>query len=235
MTLSFGQRFKRKQAAQAALRQGRELTSTPESLHIQRSELQQDTDYAAALPTRADRIEYKRQVFLPKWVPQVERYLGSGKVHQNPILSWCVIYLFDVSDFDKALDWADIAISQGQQTPERLKREMSAFVADTVMEWAQTQHDLGHSVEPYFSRTFKNVQKNWRLHEEINAKWFKFAGLLLLSDHNGKPVPSAIEDVETLEEAEKLLSQANQFDPNIGVKTMRNKIMMRINKLTEAP
>lgn len=235
MTITFGQRFKRKQAAQAALRQGRELASTPESLHIQRSELQQDVDYAAALPTRADRIEYKRQVLLPKWVPHVERYLESGKVHQNPIFSWCVIWLFDVGDFDKALDYADIAISQGQQTPDRLKREMSAFVADTVMEWAQTQHANGHSVEPYFSRTFKNVRENWRLHEEINAKWFKFAGLLLLSDHDGKPVPSAIDDVETLEEAEKLLDQANKYDPNIGVKTMRNKIMMRINKLTEAP
>lgn len=235
MTLTFGQRFKRKQEAKAALLKGAELAPTPESLHIQRLELQQDVEYVAALPTRADRIEHKRDVLLPKWVPVVERYLTAGKVHQNPIFAWCVIWLFDVSDFDKALDYADIAISQGQQTPDNLKREFSAFVADTIMEWAQTQHALGHSIEPYFSRTFANIREKWRLHEEINAKWFKFAGLILLSDHNGKPVPSAVDDVEVLDEADKLLAQAERFNPNIGVKTMRNKILMRINKLTEAP
>lgn len=233
--LTFGQRFKRKQEAKAALRAGEPLAPSPESLHIQRLELKSDVEYTAALPTRADRTNHKRDVLLPKWLPFVERYFSAEKVHQNPIFSWCVIWLFDVGDFDKALDYADIAISQGQQTPDSLKREFSAFVADTIMEWAQTQHTLGHSIEPYFSRTFANVREKWRLHEEINAKWFKFAGLILLSDHNGKPVPTAVDDVDVLDEADKLLAQAERFNPNIGVKTMRNKIAMRINKLTEAP
>lgn len=230
--LTFGQRFKRKQEAKAALRAGEPLAPSPESLHIQRHELQADVEYVAALPTRADRTEHKRDVLLPKWLPLVERYLDAEKVHQNPIFAWCIIWLFDVGDFDKALDYADIAIEQGQQTPDRLKREFSAFVADTIMEWSETQNALGHSVEPYFSRTFQNMREKWRLHEEINAKWFKFAGLLLLNDHNGKPLPSAIEDVEILQNADDLLAQAEKFNPLVGVKTMRNKIAMRINKLT---
>jgi hypothetical protein len=32
-----------------------------------------------------------------------------------------VIWLFDVGDLDKALEWADIAIAQHQATPERLR------------------------------------------------------------------------------------------------------------------
>lgn len=231
MTLSFGQRFKRKQAAQAALRNGREMAATPESLHVQRHELEQDVKAAAALPNRADRVEFKRDVLLPKWVPVAERYLSGDKVHQNPIFAWCIVWLFDVGNFDKALDWADIAIAQGQETPGNIKRTFSAFVADTILEWAQTQHELGHSVEPYFGRTFNNVREHWRLHEEINAKWFKFAGLLRLSDKNGKPTPTAIDDIDTLQAAEALLAQAHAFDPKCGVKTTRDKIASRINRL----
>ncbi|SQD04869.1 putative terminase, endonuclease subunit from bacteriophage origin [Escherichia coli] len=47
------------------------------------------------------------------------------------------------------------------------------------------QAEAGHSIEPYFSRTFENIREKWRLHEDINAKWFKFAGLYLLRDEKG--------------------------------------------------
>ncbi|HHX7278774.1 TPA: phage terminase small subunit, partial [Yersinia enterocolitica] len=164
-------------------------------------------------------------------LPTVERYLEGGIAHANPAFAWCVVWLFDVGNFDQALDWADIAIEQGQSTPENIKSTFATFVADTVMEWAETQASLGHSIEPYFSRTFANIRDKWRLHEEVNAKWYKFAGLLLLADKSGKPVATAIDDVETLLQADALLAQAGAFDVKVGVKTHREKIAARIRAL----
>jgi hypothetical protein len=76
------------------------------------------------------------------------------------------------------------------------------------------------------------VRDNWRLHEEISAKWFKFAGLMLLRDDNGQPLASAVEDVATLKQADALLAQAQAFNPRgAGVKTQRQRIAARLRAL----
>ncbi len=142
--------------------------------------------------------------------------------------------MFDVGDFDLGLDWVDIAIAQRQQTPDRMRRSFAAFAADTVLAWAEEEAAQGNSVEPYFSRTFENVRDNWRLHEEISAKWFKFAGLLLLRDDNGEPRATAVDDVATLEQADNLLMQAHAFDPvGAKVKTHRQRIAARLRALAK--
>ncbi len=40
--------------------------------------LETDVEHVRSLPTIADRVEYKRDVLLPRWVPTVEAYLESG-------------------------------------------------------------------------------------------------------------------------------------------------------------
>lgn len=233
MSMSPGLRHNARIAAQQTLSQGQALSANPDSLHIQLRELQLDVERLRQLPTIRDRVDMKRRKLLPKWAPTVERYLSSGEQYTNQVFSYCVIWLFDIGEFDQALDWADLAIEQHQPTPDNVKRTFSAFVADTVLAWAESEAEAGHSVEPYFSRTFANVRDNWRLHEEINAKWFKFAGLLKLRDRNGRPIPSAVEDVSVLQAADELLAQAHAFHAPVGVKTLREKIEMRIRALNK--
>lgn len=233
MSISPGMRHNAKIAALQALSSGQALSASPESLHIQVRELMQDVERLRELPMTADRVEMKRNKLLPKWRPTVERYLAGSEHVTNMVFSYCVIWLFDIGEFDLGLDWADIAIEQHQPTPENVKRTFPAFVADTVLAWARQEAESGHSVEPYFSRTFDNVRNKWRLHEEITAKWFKFAGLLMLRDSNGKPLPSAIDDVAILQAADELLAQAHAFHPPVGVKTLREKIDQRIRALTK--
>ncbi len=234
MAISPGLRHNAKLAAARKLNDGEALDNSPASLHIQLLAIEQDVEQLRALPMTADRVKMKREKLLPKWTPTVEQYLTSHDVHQNMIFSYCVIWLFDIGDFDKGLDWAEIAIKQGQKTPENIRRQFAAFVADTVLEWAMREAEYGHSVEPYFSRVFKCVREEWRLHEEINAKWYKFAGMLLLRDKNGRPVPSAIDDIEQLKAAEALLATAHEFHPAVGVKTLRDRIGQRLRALEKS-
>ncbi len=186
-----------------------------DSLHIQVRAMESDIARLRNLPTIADRILMKRDVLLPRWQPTVEAYLAAGDVHANPIFAWCVIWLFDVGDFDLGLDWVDIAIAQRQQTPDRMRRSFAAFAADTVLAWAEEEAAQGNSVEPYFSRTFENVRDNWRLHEEISAKWFKFAGLLLLRENAPaayrRPVACPGERVKRLPQAKAGAVEARHF------------------------
>lgn len=228
------QRHRARERARQALEKHEALSASPTSLHLQLSELTADVArMRASTETREDRTAMKRDELLPKWRPTAQAYLDSGAVHANPVFVYCTIWLFDVGEYSAALDWADIAIAQNQKTPENFSSSFAAFTADTLMAWAQDQLALGYSVEPYFSRVFANVREHWRVHEEIKAKWFKFAAYLQLSDDSGRPALSAITDVARLEEADALMAQAAHFDPTVGVKTMRTRVAARIRALQQ--
>lgn len=207
--------------------------ASPDSLHIQLIDIENDVAKLRALPRRADRLQMKRDVLLPKWMPAAQRYLDGGKVFKNLVFAYCVVWLFDVDELGQALQWADIAIEQGQDTPENIKRDFAHFTADAVLEWAQTIAPQGQPVEPYFSDTFERVKSAWCINEELTAKYYKFAGLQLMRAKDGKPVVKAIVDTAALREADGLLEQAETFYSNIGVGTMRKNIAARLRKLEQ--
>lgn len=232
MGLSPAQRHNQKIAMQKQLA-NRQAVESLDSLHVLIQALNQDVAGLKDLPMTSDRVVHKRDVLLPKWMPTVTDYLNSGSVFVHPVFAWCVVWLFDVGELDKGLELADIAIAQHQPTPDNFRSTFPAFVADTVMAWSETTAAAGESIEPYFSRTFENVATRWRLHEEITAKWYKFAGLMLLRDDNGQPRATAVEDAETLEKAAVLLATAEKLYKRVGVGTMRNQIAARLRSLAK--
>jgi len=232
MALSPAQRHSQRIATEQKLKRSQAVDSS-ESMHVLINALEKDVAQARSIQFIPDRIVFKRDVLLPKWTPTVDAYLASGQVYANPVLAWCVIWLFDVGDLDKALDWADIAISQRQATPERLRSNFPTFVADTMLAWAEESAGRGESIEPYFSRTFDRVANTWRLHEQVTAKWFKFAGLELLRSEDGQKTAAGVDDVDTLEKADQLLAIAEKHYFKIGVKTARQTIAARLRKLTQ--
>lgn len=207
MAMTLCQQHRARMKAAKALDNREALTASPVSFHLQMLELEKDVAMLRSVQRTEDRIELKRDVLLPRWMPTVEAYLAGDTRFANPAPVYCVIWLFDTGEMGKALDWADVAISESRATPENFKSNLPAFVADTVLEWAIMQAEAGHSIEPYFSRTFENIREKWRLHEDINAKWFKFAGLYLLRDEKGQPRATAVDDVNTLEQADALLAR----------------------------
>lgn len=232
MALSPAQRHNQRIAVQKQLER-RQAVASMDSLHVQIQALNQDLASLSDLPMTSDRVARKRDVLLPKWMPTVEAFLESGNEFAHPVFAWCVVWLFDVGDLDKALELADIAIAQQQPTPEKIRRTFQAFVADSVMAWAEITSAAGESIEPYFSRTFENVVTRWRLHEEITAKWYKFAGLMLLRDDNGQPRATAVDDMDTLQKAAVLLATAEKLYKRVGVGTMRNQIAARMRSLAK--
>jgi hypothetical protein len=232
MALSPGQRHNRRVALEQQLK-AQQAADAAESLHLQIQALKDDVEMARAQPTNADREAFKRDVLIPRWQPTVDAYLASGNEYSNPVFSWFVIWLFDAGYLDKALELADVAIEQHQATPDNIRSNFPTFVADTVMAWAEDTAAMGESVEPYFSLTFEKVTQRWRLHEEITAKWYKFAGLMLLRDDNGQPRATAVDDPETLEKADALLASAERLYKKVGVTTQRAQIAARLRSLAK--
>lgn len=196
--------------------------------------LTNDVNKIRAFPNFELKAEYKRDVFLPKWMPFVEEYWAKGIVYQNDYLAYCIIYSFDVGDFDTALKLADLAIKQNQSLPELFKSTLPNFVADQIYNWTDKTAAAGQSVEPYFSQTFKNVATQWKLHEIVTAKWLKLAAALLLRSPQGKVQASGIDDAETLVLAIQLCNRSFQLNQKAGVKNMIERCVMRLNALAKS-
>ncbi|HCN4991292.1 TPA: terminase, partial [Escherichia coli] len=141
------------------------------------------------------------------------------------------IWLFDTGQFEMALRWADIAIEQGQKTPENFKSELPTFVAHFILEWAETEAERGNSIAPYFQQVFEKIRDKWRVNERLAARYWRFAGVLLLRGDDGKPLASAINDPERLQQADQCLEQAAWLHPKIQVKTLRQRIAARLRAL----
>ena len=202
-----------------------------DSQHIMLLALEQDLKRLHDIERIADKVEMKRTVLLPRWLPHAQAYLDKGRVYQNPVLVYCVIWLFDTGQFEHALQWADIAIAQGQRMPERFRSGLPTFVAHFILEWAEHEAERGNGSEPYFSQVFDRVRHTWQINERLTARYYRFAGLQLLRNGNDKPLASTISDQNILIKADELLATAEALHPKIQVKTHRQRIAMRLRAL----
>ncbi|WP_244175309.1 terminase endonuclease subunit [Actinobacillus porcitonsillarum] len=192
-----------------------------------------DVNRIRALPTLELRAEEKRNVFLPHWLPFVDDYFNKGEVYQNDIVGYCIIYLFDTGNFDRALSLAEQAIKQGQSLPDGFASTLPHFVADQIYKWTDKTATAGQSVEPYFTQTLQNVAMSWQLHEMVTAKWFKLAAALLLRNELGRVHAASVSDPMRLILAIQLCVRAFQLHHKVGVKNMVERCVMRLNALQQ--
>ena len=139
-----------------------------------------DLERISAINSRELRQQLKRDELLPKYQEYVQRYRDSGLSFPNSVLVYVLIWLFDTTQFEKGLELADFAMSQGQVLPERFNRDIPTFVADEVIEWAEAEFKAGRSPEPYVSNLLHRVDGEWNLFERIPARYHKQLGILAM-------------------------------------------------------
>lgn len=195
--------------------------------------LQNDVNKIRTLPTLADRANYKREVFLPKWLPYVENYFHEGNRYQNPVIGYCVTYLFDIDNIEEALRLAEKAIADGQAMPDGFNRTMPKFIADSVLSWAEIECSAGRAIEPYFSQTLRKLCTDYAIHEFVLAKWLKFTAQCLLRNRAGKAHSASVDDPKRLTIARDLCAIAFTLNHKVGVVSLIERINMRLNALAE--
>lgn len=184
--------------------------------------LDEDLTRLSEIKGLATRQDLKRNELLPKYQEYVQRYLASGLVYQNRVLVQVMVWLFDTAQFEDALELADIAIGQGQEMPERFKRDIPTFVADAVCEWAYDEHQAGRSPEPYLSDLLPRVDGEWDLPEQIPAKYQKLIGIRAMEEQDWA-------------KAIKHLERATELYPKVGVGTRIENARKALRKAQAAP
>lgn len=143
----------------------------------------------------------KRDELLPKYLEYVDRYRESGLNFPNQVLMYVLVWLFDTTQFEQALELADFAMSQGQALPERFNRDIPTFVADEVIEWAEAEYKASRSPEPYVSNLLSRVDGEWKLFERIPARYHKQLGMLAMDRKDWSSAIVHFERAESLYES----------------------------------
>lgn len=175
-------------------------------LALMTSALAEDCARLSDLNSMEARQRLKREELLPKYLEYVQRYRESGLNHPNLVLMQVLVWLFDTEQFEQGLDLADFAMGQKQDMPERFRRDIPTFVADTMIDWADAEVKAGRSPEPYLSQLLPRVETEWELYEKIPARYHKVLGLMAF-------------DQERWKDAITHFERATELFPAIGVKT----------------
>ena len=183
--------------------------------------LEQDVERLHGLSVD-DKNQIRRDELIPKYRPYCRDYLKKEEVYKNPVMVQLLIWLFDVEDIHEGLFWAYAAIEQQQPMPERFKRDLTTFVADKVLEWAELQQQRGGSLEPYFSDVFQRLtEQKWPMPDVVRAKYFVKAGDLAL-------------EAGKLQQALDCFLRALELDSKVQRKTKIKKIRSELAKQKQA-
>jgi tetratricopeptide (TPR) repeat protein len=186
-------------------------------LALMTSALAEDCARLSDLNSMESRQRLKRDELLPKYLDYVQRYRDSKLNHPNPVLMQVLVWLFDTEQFEQALELADFAMQQQQAMPERFRRDIPTFIADTMADWADTEYKAGRSPEPYLSQLLPRVDGEWQLFEKIPARYHKLLGLIAF-------------DLEQWAEAITHFERATELFPAIGVKTKQDDATKALRK-----
>lgn len=232
------QQAQMRQLAELERQQAQALQGQPVAISAAQSAvliaLAQDVEKIRSMPSFEQRADYKRSQFLPKWLPFVEQHFENGDTQQNDVIGYCLVYLFDVGDFDQGLALAEKAIANGQSLPDKFKRHIPAFVADFMLNWTEKTTASGQAVEPYFSQVLEKVTTQWEINEVSTALWFKQAAIQLTKNRTGKAHAASVGDPNRLILAIQLLRKAFHLNHKSGVTTLINRCVMRLNAIVEA-
>lgn len=221
------------QAQAQALQKGEVLTASNYQQQAIDIALRNEVAKIRAMPTLSQRADYKRQQFLPKWLPFAEQHLDAQATYQNDVIGYCIVFSFDVGDFDTALRLAERAIANQQRLPEGFYRPIPDFVAGEILHWTEKQIATHQPHAPYFQQVLEKVALQWNVHEILQAKWYKLTAGLLLSFPNERPHPASIWENERLELAKQLSLKAFGLNMKVGVRALIERIEMRQKRLAE--
>ena len=185
-------------------------------LLLQEAALDQDLARISAINGLAGRQTLKREELLPKYQEYVQRYCESGLNFPNRVAVQVMVWLFDTTQFEDALELADFLMEQGQQMPERFKRrDIQTFVADAVCEWAYAEYTAKRSPEPYLSDLLPLVDGVWNLTEQIPSKYHKLIGMRAMEAEQWETA------LKHLERSTELYAQAGN---NTRIKRVRKAL-----------
>lgn len=224
----------KKRALQQLEQSAQISTQTDPDTEVLNIAVRNEVNKIRAMQTNSARLEYKKSQFLPKFLPLAEQRQGK-RYHHDLLFGFCLIYLCDVGDFEKAIPFCLQGVDSGRTLAPEFHRTPETFLADSLLSWAEQEHRAGRSAEPYFSRVFELIlNEKINVHEIVQAKYFKQVAQALTLNKLGEPHPASVQEIERVEQAFVLATLAEARHRKIQIKSFIARCAMRISALNKS-
>lgn len=175
-------------------------------------ELGKDLAALKLIKSIKEKIRTKAETLIPKYLPLVESLKAAGECH--PLLGQILVWLFDVEDIPGAMDLAVYCIEHEVPMPERFKRDLPTFLCDTIVEWAEEEHEAARSCEPYFSQVYDLANADgapWDIPDQVRAKLYRLKGIIAFDKEEWKMAVVCLEYAKEYgAKVKTLLDKANK-------------------------
>lgn len=153
-------------------------------------ELENDLIALKLIRSIKEKERVKAETLVPKYMALVDSLKASGSNHF--LLGQILVWLFDIKDIPQAMDLALYCIEHDVAMPERFKRDLPTYLCDTIVEWAENEHEAGRSTEPYFSQVC-DLAKDWDIPDQVRARFHRLQGLIAMKKEEWKQAVIAFE------------------------------------------
>ena len=153
-------------------------------------ELDGDVAKLKAIKSVKEKIKVKAETLVPKYLPAVKSLTASNSA--DPLLGQILVWLFDINDIPEAMDLAVYCIEHEVPMPERFKRDLHDYLCDTIVDWAEAEHEAGRSTEPYFGQVC-SLAVDWDIPDQVRAKISRLQGLIAMDKENFEAAVTALE------------------------------------------
>ncbi len=147
------------------------------------TELENDLVALKLIRSVKEKERVKAESLVPKYMALVDSLKAAGSNHF--LLGQILVWLFDIKDIPQAMDLALYCIEHEVAMPERFKRDLPTYLCDTIVEWAENEHDAGRSTEPYF-RQVCDLAKDWDFPDQVRVRIHRLRGLIAMKKEDFK-------------------------------------------------
>lgn len=120
----------------------------------------------------------KGSELVPKYRPYVERLKEQNTIH--PLLGWFLVWCMDAGLIEEGLAHGTWCVTHHIALPDVFKSTPAFFVVDTLMDWAEGQHNAGAECEPYVSELLNIMDEAsdlWPVPDTLIARAYRLLGL----------------------------------------------------------
>lgn len=142
---------------------------------LMQMKLEQDMAQLSRIQSIASKIQLKRDELLPSYQDYLNEALKDDKEQDHSIIVECMIWSFDIEDFEQGILLANHVIKHQINMPERFSRDAKGFVVSAISGWALSQQKLEESAEPWLSRIFEAAEK-WDVADGARAEMLRAMG-----------------------------------------------------------
>lgn len=170
-----------------------------------------DVKHLKKIEVIEDKIEFKRDVLVPRYIDTALAMVEAGDVSNENLLFNMAMWCLDIADIDNATTLALFVLAHQVEAPIWFKTDAATFFAGEFVEWVSPKTKKGESAEPYISQ-WVNAYKDLSEEQKEHLQILKHGALLVQA---GKQAHLA----NKFDDAVALYEQADKTNPRCGVKT----------------